>query len=466
MNKLIDTFQHFLNKKGIIGFNNFFHKVVDRDLFILFYFLVCLINWTFHLRYFAIIIGLLLILLLILFNINRFRIIPIVLFFIASLRLESPEDYLWPALIATIIIFPVLIIDLLKKPLKLNNPILIGMFFILIAMFFSIINSPNFIMPILGILMMIAYIFIFIYFYNKKRDYDQNDLWLYIAKSFTYFGMLILFETIIYNFEMATSSNFLSFFNWKAVDLSWANTNYIAMIYLIIIPLTAFWYSRTQKHFYLIIVMLLEILALVLTISRGAYLAMLVSWLPFFIIFISDIKNKIAFTQKSLIMINLFLIILLIVAIPTGLVKSFFEVLNSRGLSLVGRELLYKVGLNVFLRYPLFGGGIYTSEYYLSLVGTSVYYHNFIIHTLASIGILGMIAFIYYLYQMFRQSLWKCSYNTYIFFIILGISVHGLFDTTFYNPLIMVILSIILPLMLEKKVIDEQNRKELTNVYN
>lgn len=30
----------------------------------------------------------------------------------------------------------------------------------------------------------------------------------------------------------------------------------------------------------------------------------------------------------------------------------------------------------------------------------------------------------------------------------------------------MIILSIILPLMLEKNVIDEQNREELTRVYN
>jgi len=192
----------------------------------------------------------------------------------------------------------------------------------------------------------------------------------------------------------------------------------------------------------------------------------LVSGLPFFIVFFTDIKNKVAFTQKSLFLISFVLIALLIIAIPTGLVKNFFAILNSRGLSLAGRELLYRIGFNVFLRYPLFGGGIYTSEYYLSLVSTSVYYHNFIIQTLATIGVFGMIAFSYYLYQVFRQSLWKCSYNNYIFIIILGITVHGLFDTTFYNPIIMIILSIILPLMLEKNVIDEQNREELTRVYN
>jgi hypothetical protein len=466
MAKLSDTFQHFLNSKWISKFKQWFISFINCDLFILFYFAVCLINWKFHFSYLAIIIGICLSLLIIIFNGNRFRFIPIILFVIGSLRLENKQDYLYPAIISALIIIPILVFDLFRKPIKYNNKIFIGMMLLLITMFFSIINAPNLLMPILGILMMIFYAFLFLYFYNKKFAYNNDQLWLYIAKSFTYFGLLILLETILFNFEVAESANFLTFFNWKAIDLSWANTNYIAMLYLIIIPLTAYWYAQTQKNFYIIIIMLLEIIALVLMISRGAYLAMLISGFPFLIKFFSDIKNKIAFTQKSLILINVFLIMLLIIAIPTGIVKSFFDVLNSRGLTLSGRELLYQVGFNVFTRYPLFGGGIYTSEYYLSIVSTSVYYHNFIIHTLASIGLIGIIAFVYYLYNMIYQSLLRCNYNTYVFFIILGIIIHGFFDTTFYNPLIMVALSIILPLMLEKNQIHIQEREEIFDVQH
>ncbi|HPX84855.1 MAG TPA: O-antigen ligase family protein [Bacilli bacterium] len=466
MKKLADSFQHFMNKKWITTFGRFLRSFINHDLFILFYLVICLINWKFQLTYLAIVIGVIFLYLIIILDINRFRLVPILLFILASIRLPQPSDYLWPAIIGAVFVLPITLFDLVKKPLRLNNQILIGMIFLLIAMFFSIINTPRLWMSILGVSTMLVYIYIFIYFFNKKQDYSQSELWLYLAKSFTYFGILILLETIFFNFEVVTDNSFISFFNWSVVDLGWANTNYIAMIYLVIIPLTGFWYSKTQKHFYLIIMLLIEIFAFILLISRGAYVAMLVSGLPFFIVFFTDIKNKVAFTQKSLFLISFVLIALLIIAIPTGLVKNFFAILNSRGLSLAGRELLYRIGFNVFLRYPLFGGGIYTSEYYLSLVSTSVYYHNFIIQTLATIGVFGMIAFSYYLYQVFRQSLWKCSYNNYIFIIILGITVHGLFDTTFYNPIIMIILSIILPLMLEKNVIDEQNREELTRVYN
>ncbi|MDD3106224.1 MAG: O-antigen ligase family protein [Bacilli bacterium] len=465
MAKLANTFQHFLNNKWINQFQTWFKKFVDSDLYIIFFSIVCLINWKFHLSYFALSIGIIFLIFIILFDVNRFRMIPLILSIVASLRLNTPNDYLGPALFSAIIIVPLVAFDLFRKKVFYSNQIFIGMIFLLIAMIFSLTNTPDFVTSLLGVLMMVVYMFLFLYLFNKKSQYDMSSTWLYIAKSFTYFGILILFETLIFNFEISTGG-FLSFFNWKEVDLSWANTNYIAMIYLVIIPLTAFWYSQTQKHFYLIIVLLFEFVALVLLISRGSYLAILFSGFPFLIKFFSDVKNKIVFTQKALILMNVFLIILVIIAIPTGIVKDFYQVLNSRGLSLLGRELLYRIGFSVFSRYPLFGGGINSSEFYLSLGASSVYYHNFFIQTLATIGIIGLLAFAYYLYQMIRQSLLKCNYNNYIFFILLALIVHGLFDTTFYNPLIMILLSIILPLMLTNKEININNGKEISDVHH
>jgi len=122
-------------------------------------------------------------------------------------------------------------------------------------------------------------------------------------------------------------------------------------------------------------------------------------------------------------------------------------VLDHRGMSLSGRELLYEVGLNVFARYPLFGGGIYTSEYYISIVASSVYYHNYFIQTIATIGLFGLAAFVIYVFQLIKESAVKDDYNIYVFFIIMNMLIHGLFDTTFYNPLVMIIFSLILPLM-------------------
>jgi O-antigen ligase len=101
----------------------------------------------------------------------------------------------------------------------------------------------------------------------------------------------------------------------------------------------------------------------------------------------------------------------------------------------------------VFKQYPLFGGGVYTSQFYISRVSESVYYHNYLIQTLATIGIIGLAAFLYYLYQILRGVTRRHDYNIYVFFIVLNMMVHGLFDTTFYNPLVMVMFSCILPLL-------------------
>ncbi|MDD4389036.1 MAG: hypothetical protein PHV87_07515, partial [Bacilli bacterium] len=66
---------------------------------------------------------------------------------------------------------------------------------------------------------------------------------------------------------------------------------------------------------------------------------------------------------------------------------------------------------------------------------------------LATIGLVGLVAFLYYLYQILRASTKKGDYNTYVLFIVLNMMLHGLFDTTFYNPLVMVLFSLILPLL-------------------
>jgi len=466
MQKIKDIYHNFLNRKETQKVRSILGKFFDSDLYIIFFLLVALANWKFHFAYLAIPVGLFLILLIFIFDFNRFRLIPIILFGIASLRLETRVVYLTPALIVAAVVMPLLIYDLFRKKTNFSNQVLIGMIFLLIASIFSAVNAPDWQSPVLGASTMVFYIFLFAYFYNLKNQFDPFQTRIYLARCFTYFGLMIFAETMIYNLEIFEGGTILDFFNWKTIDLSWANINYVAMMYLLAIPLTCYWFVQYQKKYQLILALIIELFGLVLTLSRGAYLAVLITFLPLIIKFLGDIKNKTEFMKKAFMVIIFILLVLLLIGIPTGVVKSFYEVLNQRGVSLTGREILYRVGLSVFLRYPLFGGGLYTSEYYISLVGTNTYYHNFIIQTLATLGIMGMIAFIYYLFQMIRQSLLKCDYNIYVFFIILNLLVHGMFDTTFYNPLVMATLSIILPLMSEKKDLTISSGEETPNVHN
>ena len=452
MQKINELHYSFLNRESVKTFKNWIEKLFNSEIYFFLLMIIALINWKFRIIYLELIFGLIIALLIFIMDINRIKTIPLVLFAIASLRLVEKSDYILPVIIGSSIVLPLLFLDLFRKKISINNNIFVGMILILIAMFFSIVNSPNLITPILGILMWFFYTLLFLYFFNIRGDVESNRI--YIAKSFTYFGVLIFLEMMLFFLEFRDGSSALAFFTGKDINLGWGISTYIAMIFLIIIPLTCYLFTINQKKYQLLIVIFIELFALLLLLSRGAYLALIIISIPFSIKFLADIKNKTDFMKTLLLIINICLLLLLFVAIPTGLVKNFYNVLNERGLSLSGRGLLYRIGLNVFYRYPLFGGGVYTSEYYLSLASTSVYYHNFIIQTLATIGIVGAVAFGYYSFHLVKQTLLKVNYNTYVFYIVLGMLIHGFFDTTFYNPLVMVLFSLILPFLSQKNEID------------
>lgn len=445
---MIKAFEKLLENKAVKRFKDYFTKFVGSDAYMILIMAAAVINWKFRVIWVIFIVGLSMLFPIIIFGISRLKLVPVILGTMISLRLGNKSAYLVPAIIALAIVFPLLAYDLFRKKVKYDNKIFIGMIFLMITMIFSIVNAPNVIMPMLGIIMMFCYTFLFLYYYNKrgsgedlKRDRE------YLCRTFNYMVIGILFEVLLYMLEIQAFSNLKQFFSSKQVILEWAMTNYIAMILLMIIPLSSYLYINNQKKIYLLLFIVLEFFLVVIMLSRGAYLAILIVSVPFIIYFTSGIKDKITFTKLSLFALFAFLIITLTVLIPSGIVKSFFTALDQRGTSLSGRQILYKVGMQVFKTYPLFGGGVYTSEYYISLVAGSVYYHNFFVQTLATIGIVGFIAFAFYIFQILRTTTKRGSYNTYVLFIIINITIHGLFDTTYYNPLVMVILSLVLPLL-------------------
>lgn len=441
-----------LEKKGIACFKEAFKKFVGTDYYMLTIMFAAVLNWKFRVMWIVFLVYLVFFVLIMIFNVKRTKFIPIILGIIISLRLENIPDYLVPAVVGSAIVFPVLVYDLYRHKVQHNNTIFMGMVFLLISMVFSIVNAPNFITPFLGVLMMFFYTFLFLYYYNKRGEnedleYGRN----YLARSFNYMILAILIEVILYMLEVDAFADLSSFFSAKRIQLEWAMTNYIAMIILMVIPLSFYLYIKNQKKYHLLIFILIELILLVMMLSRGAYLAILVTFLPFIIVFGKDVKDNILFTKVVLFTALILLLISLTILIPEGIVKAYFSALDKRQLSMSGRPILYRVGLKVFKTYPLFGGGIYTSEYYLSLVSTSVYYHNFFIQTIASVGLIGLSAFSYYLFQILKQATRKGTYNIYVLFIVLNMIIHGLFDTTFYNPLVMVLLSLILPFLEAEK---------------
>jgi O-antigen ligase len=445
---MFKKFASLLEKPGIVRVKQTLRKYLESDLYTIVVLAAAVINWKLHTMAIVMAVGLLHFFLIFFLDVDRIRLIPLVPTAIISLRLENNPDYLWPAVIAAVIVFPIVVYDLFRRKVNFNNKIFIGMVFILIAMCFSFVNAPDFITPLMGFAMMFFYVFLFLYMFNKATDKEKlEDNRLYLTRTFNYMALAIFIEVLLLMFETNAFADLNEFFTEKQVKLGWAMTNFIAMILLMIMPLSVYYYIKNQDKYILLLYVLIELALLFLMMSRGAYLAILITAVPFLVKFTTDIKDKVLFTKVLMIALIFILLFTLTVLIPKEIVKNYFNALDERGLSLTGREIIYKVGMMVFKQYPLFGGGVYTSEFFISRVANTVYYHNYLIQTLATIGIVGLAAFLYYLYQVLRAATRRDDYCIYVLFIVLNMMIHGLFDTTFYNPLVMVMLSCILPLL-------------------
>jgi O-antigen ligase len=135
---------------------------------------------------------------------------------------------------------------------------------------------------------------------------------------------------------------------------------------------------------------------------------------------------------------------------------DYFRTLN---LDPSGREEIFQTGMALFREHWLFGAGSYSGMTYLAPYDLYTY-HNYWIHTLATTGVIGLIAFVYYLIMILKSCFVKNRYNILVLFSVLVILIHGLVDNTFYNPKIMLFLSVILPLLVQNK------REQIVEIIN
>lgn len=444
----------FENEK-IKSLQDWFIKFFSYDLYIALLFLVAIVNWKFKLVWMIFVVCLLFILIIYFFRISKEKLIPVAISAIISLRLEK-VDYIFPIIVGFIIVLFLLIYDLIRKKPIFNNGILTGFILVFISQVFSLINTPVLKTSLEGVFMWAFYILLFLYILNLDfKDDNKNYGRYFLSKIFVFLSIAIFIEIILYYLEYGIGQNIISFYASDSIDFGWATTNEVAMIYILILPILLYYYTFDQKKYYLLLIVAIDVLMLHLMLSRGAYLAMILLVIPLILKTLHDVKHKTNFVITIIYSSIIILIGLIIVAIPLGYVKEFFDFLSKKGLTIEERQLISRIGFNVFQRNPLFGGGANSSSFYLSIAIDKNYYDNFIIQTLAETGIIGFVSFGYLLIQAFRYALMKNKFNSYILIILIALAIQGLIETTFYNIIVMILLAIILPLLAtdEEKII-------------
>ena len=452
MEKINKMKEKVINSSKFLKIKTIFNKFFSSDLYIIMLFIIAIINWKFKLTWLVFLSSILFNVLIYILKVSKLKIIPIAISIIISLGLEDTTRYIIPLLITGSVLLVFISYDLIKRKIDFNNKIITGMVLIFIASIFSLVNSPVLLTSIQGISMWVFYILLFLYMFNmedikKDKDYARY----YIAKIFVYFSLAIFIEIILYYIEYGIGQNVIAFYGGNEINFGWAEPQHIANVYLLILPILVYYFTLDQKKYYLLLIIGIDLAMLHLMLSRGAYLAMIILLLPIILKAVNDVKRKTNFIISVIYFTIIILVLMIVVAIPTGYVKDFFAFLSTKGHTLEDMELMSRIGIGVFERYPLFGGGFGSSRYYLSIVMDNRYYENFIVQTLSDIGIVGFIAFGYYLFSIFKYSTIKDKYNSYVLLIVIALTIQGLMETTFYNPLVMILLSFIFPLMTSKE---------------
>lgn len=413
-------------------FNNYFNS----NYFLTITYLLVVICWVINAPIVAMAYISLSSILIIVTNSDRVNIASLVL---SALIIPRSEVYNTNVLIYFLTVgvgLPFLLYDIIKNKYRFKDPIFYALLAMVVANALSLMNAPTneFYFALMGTFVFFAYFFIYWYFRPNAKVGGE----LTIMKNSFALGMAITIQFVYY--ILTYDGQIIG----KDLDFSWAISNGIAMLCLVLIPLNIALYITHQKHSFVLLGVIGEVIVLFLTLSKGAYISLALISIPTFIIMWKYTQN-----HKKL-LVDLFASILIIGIIAWGItqidkvsvgIAQYLESMDARGwFNDPSRLEIYKKGWQAFLDNPLFGRGTSTTVPDASFTT----YHNFIIHTLATTGIVGALAFTFYLVSLVYTCWKKNPYHLMILMCIIAMCIHGMVDNSFYFPLIMIFLSTVI----------------------
>ena len=270
-----------------------------------------------------------------------------------------------------------------------------------------------------------------------QDENDKKELAEYIVKALFALGVAISLQAVYYY-----ATNFGSWEELKDaimnknIKLGWGGPNNVAPSLSMAIPATLYLCIKRNKVVPLLVLLaFFEYLLIVCTGCRGAILFTTLA-LPVMLLYVmGKTENKVLFASSVSI---LFAAAVMLIGIFGNKVGDIISKLVSRGLDSSGRvEGLYPEAIKLFKRFPIFGAGW---DYRLGgMAGdnyTPYWYHSTALQVLADMGIVGVIAFVFFYFHRYRT-----------FFVLrkkpevlaLGMSLllfdaYGMIDTNFFGP--------------------------------
>jgi O-antigen ligase len=292
---------------------------------------------------------------------------------------------------------------------------------------------------------------VYLYFANYVCYPEDFNLKKYFMLLLVLMGFIASLTFGYYYFNLKVLQN--GFF--RINEMGWGNVNMAAAVLLTSIPATCYFLTKSKSIFPCLVTVLFFYFVIYLTGSDGC-LGISIAFLPFLAFFVY--KHLKGFNKK---LFNA-IIFLCIAGVLAGLILLVlldkFHIITDlidKASSDSGRSELYHDAWRVFNECPLFGAGFgyHNHRLYSPISSGGLRGHNShstLFQVLASMGIFGFVAYVYYFYH--RYSI-LCKHNTryhqFAFFSFTLCACYGFIDTVEFSTIPLMITLTLLVLITE-----------------
>ncbi|MBQ3219774.1 MAG: O-antigen ligase family protein [Clostridia bacterium] len=352
------------------------------------------------------------------------------------------------------------------KPGKLLLPLL-G---VSTALFLSgILSKVNFYIDGLVIAFTIGPVLIVIYlfFSTYLNPPDGFDIKKYLTYILVIVGLTTFSHLLIYRLhnDLLKDGSFVPFF------VGWGNVNCAAT--LLLLSVASCWYLITQVKniipFFIMLVLLY--LGVLLTNSDGVTGICLI-FAPILAFFAYQKINR--YNRPTYIKIIIVVVSILVIA---SVATILFYGIDSLILALKphfsdsSRTMIYQEALDLFSQYPVFGAGLGYGKYEPEIsLGIILYnFHSVIFHVLATMGMIGIIAYVFYYLARFKILMHKNTcFNLFMTMAFIMFECYAFIDTAEFNaiPLMSTLTVLFVVVELTNKKSNDEPLPLLINYYN
>ena len=345
----------------------------------------------------------------------------------------------------TTMIFPIIAILLLLsgfvihiyrfRPTFTKKTFFVGFLLIALAYVIPLIYTPYQFKAIPVSFIAFIYFALYLFFSNTmKGNLD------YLFKIMFAICLLMSFQMAIYLTIGFITNPGLPFYDrlfigWNR-NLGWANVNDICFYIALTFPSFIYFIFKKPKTYALWFTMLIPILIIILSKSRGGMIGFGVAVIG--IIYFSIYQGQ-KMQWKHGLLFLLFLCVFFVINRDIIIIWwRYFNDTTTGNLNEFSsnRLFLYREGWQMFLKYPFFGAGwlsidIVYQRYFetYGLYQRLFMYHSTIFHTIATMGLFGLFALVVHYTQVFRFMLKDITLEKYLFLIgYLASQIHGLID--------------------------------------